>query len=303
MRLDWFPFYWRDFDDGTREMTNEEVGAYWRLLYYQWQYGSIPADKELAARITGERFDDRTWARLLSKFVPDKSVPGDRLVNLRMQAVRSSQEARYGRRIESARLNGQKGGLARAERLRSLAGSEPLSEPVANGQANRQASAKRNSSRLKSKKEEDNKPTGISSLEGNTSTDLRGARARHAPPDFDISDGIRTWAAKALPRVSAESLDLWMRKELEKFKDHEFNTPKGKRSWEGTFRNWLRRCLEIGNLPAGTSARSVDEEKHRAEVLKTAAIFNMTRQGGEEWAAFEERVNERNKRRLEALGK
>jgi uncharacterized protein YdaU (DUF1376 family) len=134
--LDWFPFWLRDFDEGTREMTNEEVGAYLRLLYYQFHSGSIPADRERAAHVTGERFSDGTWQLLQKKFVADPSVPADRLVNLRMREVRLDAEARFKRRSEANRQNGRAGGLARGERLQSLGSQQPervASDSPANG--------------------------------------------------------------------------------------------------------------------------------------------------------------------------
>lgn len=53
MRSPAFQFYADDFLAGTAEMTNEEVGAYIRLLCHQWSKGSIPGDMDRISRMAG----------------------------------------------------------------------------------------------------------------------------------------------------------------------------------------------------------------------------------------------------------
>jgi uncharacterized protein YdaU (DUF1376 family) len=48
-----FQFYPDDFIGGTCDLSSEEVGAYIRLLCYQWSRGSIPDDPAKLARIAG----------------------------------------------------------------------------------------------------------------------------------------------------------------------------------------------------------------------------------------------------------
>lgn len=310
MDLEWFPFFWRDFDEATREYTNEETGAYFRLLYYQWQYGSIPADRERAGRITGERFNDATWKSLLKKFVPDVGMPPDRLVNQRMKTVRAEQEAKAERRITVNTENGLRGVAARAaKRAKASSESVPKSqtEPVIESLTGSVAIAVTHEQpELRTKKEEKKDIAGApvssgvrpSQLDSKT---LRGSRrTRRAPEEFGISDAVKKWAIATLSRVKAYDVETWMRKELVKFKDYEFNTAKS--DWDATFRNWLRRCLEVGNAPAGSAGRDTDEDKHRADVLKTAAVFGATRAPEESFEEFESRVTALNDRRLASLG-
>jgi uncharacterized protein YdaU (DUF1376 family) len=106
--LEWFPFYWRDFDEGTRELTNEECGAYWRLLSYQWRMGSIPADRARASRITGEQISEGAWEALQRKFPPDPNEAG-RLVNVRMREIRVRQARRHALRVAAGRMGGLAG--------------------------------------------------------------------------------------------------------------------------------------------------------------------------------------------------
>lgn len=48
-----FQFYVGDFVSGTVDMTAEQVGAYIRLLCYQWSKGSIPQNKATVDLIAG----------------------------------------------------------------------------------------------------------------------------------------------------------------------------------------------------------------------------------------------------------
>jgi len=304
--LDWFPFWLRDFDEGTREMTNEDVGSYLRLLYYQWHYGSIPADRERASRVTGERFSDSTWAMLQAKFVVDPSVPTDRLVNLRMQTERKEAEIRFARRSDANRRNGQRGGLARGENLRALAGkgSERIAnelqasrQPVANES---QAKGKRLSSTYK-KEQEGGGGSATGGSDAGTVRDTsntRARRARRAPEDYKISDPLGKWLKSQFPSVQTDTLRAWTKRQLEKFRNHEFNSPRS--DWDATFRNWVLSCIDRADVPNGTT-RSPDDEKGWQEVLKVAAIFNMTREADESREGFAARVTERNQKRLAAL--
>jgi len=53
MKAPAFQFYADDFIGGTVVFSAEDVGAYMRLLCYQWGNGAIPTRKELVDRIAG----------------------------------------------------------------------------------------------------------------------------------------------------------------------------------------------------------------------------------------------------------
>ena len=48
-----FQFYADDFLAGCVDMSNEEVGAYIRLLCHQWSKGGIPNDLDRISRMAG----------------------------------------------------------------------------------------------------------------------------------------------------------------------------------------------------------------------------------------------------------
>lgn len=95
-----FQFYADDFIGGTCDMTPEEVGAYVRLLCYQWGRGAIPSDADKLARVAGCPVS----ADVLAKF-PDGR-------NARMEAERLKQDEWR----EQQRAKGQASARARMNR-------------------------------------------------------------------------------------------------------------------------------------------------------------------------------------------
>ena len=102
-----FPFYASDFIMGTMLMTGEEVGAYIRLLCWQWEQGMVPSDPSKLARITG--VNPKRLCPVLEKF--DEDSEGN-LKNFRMEEVRADRE-NY---IEMQRAKGLKGGRPKGKR-------------------------------------------------------------------------------------------------------------------------------------------------------------------------------------------
>jgi uncharacterized phage protein (TIGR02220 family) len=64
-----FLFYAQDFNDGTQDFTNEEVGAYLRLLLFQFSQGHLPLER-IKKRLNGDY--ERLWPILKGKFEQDK---------------------------------------------------------------------------------------------------------------------------------------------------------------------------------------------------------------------------------------
>lgn len=93
-----FQFYANDFLADTAEWTNEEVGAYIRLLSLQWINGSITADINRLPYGA-----EKVWDNIGFKFV--KSENG-RLINTKLEKIRQ-QKIQF---IEKQRANGAKGG-------------------------------------------------------------------------------------------------------------------------------------------------------------------------------------------------
>ncbi len=104
-----FQFYAADFLVGTATMTAEEVGAYIRLLCYQWDTGSVPDDDATICRLGG--CGGIAVARLRQKF---RTTP-DGLKNPRMELEREKQRVYREKQAE----NGAKrwGGNAKPQGL------------------------------------------------------------------------------------------------------------------------------------------------------------------------------------------
>ena len=111
-------FYPSDFLLGTMCMTSEEVGAYMRLLCFQWQQGGIPQEEDKLARISG--IPAKKLSAVLTKF----ELHEDGLLkNRRMEAERVKVESFRDKQAE----RGKKGGRPR----RSV---ESQAQPVENPQ-------------------------------------------------------------------------------------------------------------------------------------------------------------------------
>lgn len=91
-----FQFYPADFIMGTMAMTPEQVGAYIRLLCYQWENGPIPNDDELLARITGCGGNAIACAK--AKF----ELCDGKLANARLEHTRANQASYRKKQAENA---------------------------------------------------------------------------------------------------------------------------------------------------------------------------------------------------------
>jgi len=94
-----FQFYPDDFIGGTCDLSAEEVGAYIRLLCYQWSRGIIPDDPAKLARIAGVNVTLDT----LQKF-PEGKNPRLEFEREKQAEYRAMQSAK-GQASAKARLN------------------------------------------------------------------------------------------------------------------------------------------------------------------------------------------------------
>ena len=92
-----FQFYPDDFIGGTVDLSTEEVGAYIRLLCYQWGRGAIPTTKIALDRVAGCAVSDA----VLEKFPNCK--------NKRLEKERKKQREYRAKQA----INGAKGGRPR----------------------------------------------------------------------------------------------------------------------------------------------------------------------------------------------
>lgn len=60
------PLYYNDITTSTQDWTDEEFGAYMRLLIHQWRQGGLPKDYQRLTRIATSL--DTNWALLKQKF-------------------------------------------------------------------------------------------------------------------------------------------------------------------------------------------------------------------------------------------
>lgn len=104
-----FQFYADDFLGGTGDMTAAEVGAYIRLLCYQWSRGGLPDDEKrlfLMARTGNEQENEQAVRWLVAtKFTKG---PDGLLRNERMEKVRAEGEAYRESRSSAGKASGAK---------------------------------------------------------------------------------------------------------------------------------------------------------------------------------------------------
>lgn len=95
-----FQFYPADFLVGTAHYTMEEVGAYIRLLCYQWEHNRIPIQPEKICRLAGAEKYSRIIDMVTEKFV--QTSPGF-LQNERLEQTRSEQQKHSAEQSERAK--------------------------------------------------------------------------------------------------------------------------------------------------------------------------------------------------------
>lgn len=114
-----FQFYADDFIGGTCDLSAKDVGAYIRLICFQWSKGKIPSDRNKLARIAGTN----VTLDVLSKF-PDG-------MNQRLENERIKQEEYREKKAKSG-----KNGAEKRWHNHSTPIVSPLADPIANGMAN-----------------------------------------------------------------------------------------------------------------------------------------------------------------------
>jgi uncharacterized protein YdaU (DUF1376 family) len=121
-----FQFYPRDFIMSTHGMTDEQVGAYIRLLSFSWDRCGLPAD-DTELRELGY-WSPEQWARIWPKVGPKWKRKGDRLFNERQERERAAQKSR----ADAAKEAGKRGAERRWSQTDRRGGySDPNSHPNA----------------------------------------------------------------------------------------------------------------------------------------------------------------------------
>lgn len=117
-----FPLYVDDFIGGTVDLSQDDVGAYIRLLCYQWNRGCIPVDPSVQARLAGGCVS----VAVLAKF----SVGEDgNLRNLRLESVRSQKDKFIELQREKGLLSAEKRRLEQERLNRGSTEIQPDGQP------------------------------------------------------------------------------------------------------------------------------------------------------------------------------
>ena len=103
MKAPAFQLYARDFIVGTAMMSAEEVGAYIRLMCYQWDNGPLPNDDAMLCRLAG--CGGNAVASIRHKF---GTTSDGRLANSRLEEVREQQRVYAERQAVNAKTGWEK---------------------------------------------------------------------------------------------------------------------------------------------------------------------------------------------------
>jgi len=87
-KMPYFRLYAQDFLVSVAVMTDQEVGAYMKLLCHQWVNHGIPADQSRIEHLVSSSGDDfkEVWMTLKSKF---KKGDNGKLYNPRLEEIRA----------------------------------------------------------------------------------------------------------------------------------------------------------------------------------------------------------------------
>lgn len=112
-----FLFYYKDFLASTACMSVAEVGAYLRLLCYQWEHEVVPDDSRKIARIINAGAQSNTlWRGIRERF---PSVSEGTLQNQRLERVRA--EVQTGKSDTGERRKSSRSGTEPAQYVRTSA--------------------------------------------------------------------------------------------------------------------------------------------------------------------------------------
>lgn len=139
-----FQYYPKDLLVDTAMLTNEQVGAYWRLVSYAWiglpgyKQCELPSEPESLARLVG--LDVERWLAIASPVVQLFSTNGDgKLIQKRLKKEAVKQK----KWVEKSREGGVKSGQSRRKAAK---GGSVLVEPPAQPKGNSSSASSSSSS-------------------------------------------------------------------------------------------------------------------------------------------------------------
>lgn len=232
-----FSFYAKDFLTGTSTMSLQEVGAYIRLLSYQWDVGSIPVDARERARILGcaKAQERELWKKVGQKF----ALRDDAYFNERLEEERVKQVERRRRLSDNGKLGGRP-----TKANGKLDESKSFTETEANG---KQLKSLPSSS---SYKEQKNAST--------TLTQKRNGFSEYEHPRFDVPTWWHLENVKGLSGGESRMMQFyrWLAARVER--TNEDTLPR---------KEWLNRCFAEWLAEGRVSASSVPSPADTARMI------------------------------------
>lgn len=210
----------------------------WMTSWRQVPCGSLPDDPEVIAALIG--MPPKTWAKLSKIMLRGWTLADDG------RLYHATVSARVLEMLDYRKKNAERVAKFKAAKREERAGN---ALPTGEQQGSNDTGTGTN---------KDSVPKGTSSA-------ARKPRAsRKAPEGFEPSAELLAWAANEAPRAD-------VLRELAKFRDHEFKTPKS--DWPGTFRNWLRTANDAAPPRQVMPAQAVEPAWRREQRERNEAFL------------------------------
>jgi uncharacterized protein YdaU (DUF1376 family) len=249
---------------GTRELALEERGAYWDVCALMYSRGGPIADDEdwIAKALTCHV---RTWRALRFRLIAKGKVflIDGKLHNARV--LREIQRAEG--RLKSSREAADASVKSRRERDENTAQSNDYKDiPEATASVSDEAIYQRTTSNSSYESKKD--VTAVESVttgalaENGSPQAKRNPKGERLPEGWRPDDDLRSWTLETIEEASS---GISAGQELAKFCDHWRAQPgaRGRKTdWPATWRNWIRRAIELEGK--GNGAHRIGHAKRGA---------------------------------------
>ena len=210
MKAPAFQFYADDFIGGTVVLSAEDVGAYMRLLCYQWGNGSIPIRKELVDRIAG----CIVGPDVMSKFPGGKNARMERerekQADYRMQQSakgKASAQARFNRGSTAVQPSGEPEGQPEVNSPSPSPSPSPISDTDSNSEDSPPALSP-NAAKVRRKAKTETDEVWIS--------DLEKMDCFRLVPIRDELGLAQAWCAAHSRQCTRQFFNRWLMRSVEK---------------------------------------------------------------------------------------
>lgn len=279
-RVDFSPDEWLA---GTRTLSPEERGIYWDVCALIYSRGGPIADDEEWLR-KALAVDVRTWRRIRAAL-----IKAEKLRELEIDGVAHLMNGRAereilaaGGRIETAREGGKAKARKRAAAQHpanfGATSARSSDDPTENGppvssEINGLGSAITNHQPPTTRSNGESLSVTAGALADGEPPPKAEPKATRLPDDWHPEGELRQWTIDTIRKAGS---GVSAGHEVLKFRDYWRAQPgaKGRKlDWSATWRNWIRKAIEMEGKPNGTHNRGNAQGPARSSAIRTATNF------------------------------